>query len=188
MKRISTRNKKYFITASTALLVSLLIISSNHVLADGLTPEIESQIETYKEKLTRWSNDKDIIQAVKEMNARVVSMNNKTWESLAKDDPKVIKYQQSTAGKKLTSWQKDKQLGKLFLRDNNGNFVAGSKKPAIFNIAERKAFAEAITGKPWNSKKAKPDPTTRLTSVQISAPVIQKGKSIGVIHTSLIVE
>jgi len=172
----------------SAILFVVIIISSDQAFSAGLTPEIESKIAAYKEKLTNWGNDKDIIKAVKEMNAQVVSMSNPTWKSLPKDSPKVMKFQNSTAGKKLTGWQTDKSLGKLFLRDQKGNFVAGSKKPAIYNIVDRKAFTKAITGKPWNSSKAKADPTTKLNSVQISVPIISNGKNIGIIHTALIIE
>jgi len=192
MKQKISWNKKCCTALSTALFSGVLmtsgLINNGNVFAGELTPEVNSQIQAYKEKLSKWSSDKDIIKAVEEMNARAVSMSNQTWKTLAKDTPEVMKFQKSTAGKKLTDWQKDKLLGKLFLRDGKGNLVASSKKPAIFNISERKAFTKAITGNAWSSAKAKPDPTTNLASIQISAPVISKGKSIGVIHTSLIIE
>jgi len=187
MKQLASWNKKCCTTLTTTLCAAVFL-SSGQVLADSFPTEMTSKIELYQEKLAKWSNDKDIIAAVKEMNARIVSMNNKTWKSLAKDNPKVMGYQQSTAGKKLTDWQKDKSLGKLFLRDTKGNFVAGSKKPAIYNIVDRKAFTKAITGKSWNSTKVKPDPTTNQRSIQISVPVQSNGKNIGIIHASLIVE
>lgn len=187
MNRIILRNNSG-IPIFASILFVILTVCSVQVMAGDLTPEVEAKIKAYKQKLTQWSNDADIIKAVEEMNARVVKMNNKTWKDLAQDDPEVMKYQKTSAGKKLTDWQKDKSLGKLFLRDHKGNLAAGSKKPAVYNIAERRPFLEAMAGKTWNSNMVKPDPTTKLSSIQISAPVISNGKKIGVIHTSLIVE
>ncbi len=119
-------------------------------------------------------------------NKHKVKMNNKKWKKLSASDAKVKPFLTSSAGKKLFTWEQDKTLGKLFLRDKTGNLVAGSKKPAIFNIAKRPAFAKAIRGKVWNSKKPKADPTTKLSSIQLSIPVVSNGKKIGVLHTSII--
>jgi len=166
------------------LLISIFSFSSVH--AGDLSPELQVKLDVYKTKLAEWAKDPDIINAVMLANKTKTNMNNKEWKSLSASDAKVKSFLSSTAGKKLNSWEKDKSLGKLFLRDGKGNFVAGSKKPAIFNIAKRPAFAKAIRGKVWNSKKPKADPTTKVSSIQLSIPVISNGKKIGVLHTSII--
>ena len=167
---------------------ALCFVTSTTVLAE-LSTDTQSKVKAYQDKLAAWAQDKDVINAIKSMNAETMnSMNNKDWKSLPANDPIVEKYISNPAGKKLSTWQQDKALGKLFIRDQKGNFVAGSKKPAIYNISDRPPFKNAIQGKTWNSKKAKKDPTTNLSSVQLSRPVISEGKNIGIIHTAIILE
>lgn len=163
------------------------LFSSMQAMAE-LTPEVKNKISSYQEKLASWAKDPEVVNAIKAMNGQTVSMSNSDWKTLSAEDPLVEKYVSSDAGKKLSDWQKDKSLGKLFLRDKNGNFVAGSKKPAIFNISDRPPFKNAIAGKSWHSKKAKKDPTTNLSSIQLSHPVSSDGENIGIIHTAIILE
>ncbi len=166
------------------LTAAFFFLSSAH--AGDLSPDLQAKLETYKSRLSQWAKDPVIINAVKQANSSKTSMDNKTWKALSATDAKVKPFLSSSAGKKLFSWEQDKSLGKLFLRDSKGNLVAGSKKPAIFNISNRPAFTKAIRGKIWNSKKPKADPTTKLSSIQLSIPVVDNGKEIGVLHTSII--
>ena len=180
IKALNSLRGKFLIT----LTISLFCFSYAH--AADLPPELQVKLDVYKTKLSEWSKDPVIIEALKKANSNKTKMNNKTWKSLSASNSKVQPFLSSAAGIKLYTWERDKSLGKLFLRDSKGNFVAGSKKPAIFNIAKRPAFSKAIRGKIWNSKKPKADPTTKLSSIQLSIPVIDNGKKIGVLHTSII--
>ncbi len=173
-----------FVQIISALLISLLSFSA--VQATELSPELQTKLNIYKIKLTEWAKNPIIVKAVMRSNNSKTKMDNKTWQSLPASNAKVRALLSSKAGKRLLDWDKDKSLGKLFLRDNKGNFVAGSKKPAIFNISNRPAFTKAIRGKIWNSKKVKADPTTKLSSIQLSIPVRHSGKEIGILHTSIL--
>ena len=167
---------------------ALFLLASTTAMAE-LSADTQSKVKIYQDKLATWAQDSDVIDAIKAMNAATMnSMNNNVWKALASGDPIVEKYISNPAGKKLSTWQKDKSLGKLFIRDQKGNFVAGSKKPAIYNISDRPPFKQAIQGKTWNSKKVKKDPTTNLSSIQLSHPVVSDGKNIGIIHTAIILE
>lgn len=166
------------------LTAALFFISTAQ--AGDISPDLQAKLDTYKSRLSQWAKDPVIINAVKKANSNKASMDNKTWKSLSASDAKVKPFLTSSAGKKLYGWEQDKSLGKLFLRDGKGNLVAGSKKPAIFNISSRPAFTKAIRGKVWNSKKPKADPTTKISSIQLSIPVVDGGKEIGVLHTSII--
>ncbi|HED16795.1 MAG TPA: hypothetical protein ENI64_08300 [Gammaproteobacteria bacterium] len=168
--------------------LATFIFSVSTATAGDLNPKTQNKVDAYKQKLATWAQDPDVISAVKKANKQDTNMDNAKWKAMNKNDGKVLSYQSSSAGKKLTKWNKDKSLGKLFLRDKKGNYVAGSKKPAIYNIASRPAFSKAEPGQGWNSSKVKPDPTTNLASIQVSYPVISNGEKIGVIHTSVIVE
>jgi len=176
---------------NSKLLMSVLatfLLSMSTVTAGELNAKTQGKVDAYKQKLATWAQDPDVISAVKQANQKSAKMDNARWNGMSKTDAQVLSYQSSSAGKKLTGWNKDKSLGKLFLRDKKGNYVAGSKKPAIYNIASRPAFSKSEPGQGWNSTKIKPDPTTNLASIQVSYPVISDGKKIGVIHTSVIVE
>lgn len=169
---------------TSTLLITLLSFSSAQ--AGDISPDLQVKLDVYKTKLTEWAKDPVIVKAVLQANDNNPKMDNKIWKSLSSADAKVQPFLTNSAGKKLFSWEKDKSLGKLLLRDKKGNLVAGSKKPAIFNIAERPAFTQAIRGKTWHSKKITADPTTKLSSIQLSIPVKDNGKEIGVLHTSII--
>ena len=177
--------RTFYLTASSLLLITTFNLPSAH--ATDLSPALQVKLDIYKTKLAQWAKDPEIIKAVIQANKSKPSMSNKTWETLTPSNARVQSMLTSQAGKKLSAWDKDKSLGKLFLRDGNGNFIAGSKKPAIYNIANRPAFSKAIRGKIWNSKKPKADPTTKLSSIQLSTPVKNAGKEIGVLHTSILV-
>ena len=168
---------------SVTLIASLFF--TGVVSAGDISPELQAKIDAYKVKLAQWAQNPTVVKAVEQANSNTAKLTNEQWKSLPETDPKVLSFQQSEAGRLLTELQNDKSLGKLFLRDSKGNFVAGSKKPAIFNIGDRKAFTQAMSVGTWNSNKVKPDPTTKISSVQLSTPVMSNGKKIGVIHTSL---
>ena len=74
------------------------------------------------------------------------------------------------------------------LRDEKANLVAASIKPLLFNNLARPVYTMAIKGQVWAAAEIKPDPTTGIKSVQASAPVMDGGKVIGVIHTGITVE
>jgi len=182
-KKFSWKN----VGVSSFVVGGVLMFASAQVMAE-LSADVQSKIKTYQGKLATWAKDPDVISAINTMNSESSSMDNKSWKALSAEDPVVEKYLSSSAGKKLSAWQQDKTLGKLFIRDKNGNFVAGSKKPAIYNISDRAPFKNAMKGSAWNSKKAKTDPTTKLPSVQLSYPVISGGQNIGIIHTAIILD
>lgn len=153
--------------------------------AAELNPDVQKRVEQYKQKLSEWAQDPTIIKAVQAANEKPPTISNDQWKSLPDSDPAVTNYQTNDAGKQVAKWQGDKNLGKIFVRDGNGNLVAGDQKPALFNIADRPVYTNAIRGKVWADNSANPDPTTKTPAVQISAPVISGGKTIGLIHTAV---
>ena len=187
MKQVKTRTL-IFLHTFIAILFSTTFFISNESVAAGLSPDVENKIALYKKKLEQWSKDPEIVTAVIKMNTASASISNEKWKNLTNNDPLVKRYLSSTVSKKLSTWQEDKSLAKLFLRDKLGNLVAGSKKPAIFNISKRKAFTQASVDSAWHSKTVKSDPTTNQNAIQISTPVVSEGKKIGVLHTALIIE
>jgi hypothetical protein len=166
----------------------IALCSATNVSADPITPELQAKVEQYKKKLTDWATNPAVIAAVKNSNAKgglVAGMSNQKWEELKDNDPVVTGFQTSAAGKYLTTLEEDKGINKLYARDEKGNLVAGSNKPALYNNSVRPPFKNAIGGKPYSDPEAKADPTTLISSVQVSVPIMSDGKPIGVLHTAV---
>lgn len=178
-----------WVSFSNLLSFALLTMFSTQTFAEPIGPELNTKVNEYQKKLAEWAQDPVLIKALQKANSSSApKLNNKTWKAISKSDPIALSYQTSGAGRLLTKLQKDKNLGKLFLRDKNGNLVAGSKKPAVFNIADRPPYINAMRGKQWAASKSKSDPTTNLKSVQASTPVMSNGEIIGILHTSVIAQ
>lgn len=153
--------------------------------AKEISPQMEAKINAYKQKLSEWAANPAIVNAVKEANSKGTSITNEQWQQLSEQDPKVSEFKNNAVGKLLTKWEADKTINKLFVRDAKGNLVAGNSKPALYNIAEKPSFNNAIKGQAWADSEVKPDPTTKIESVQLSVPVKDGSKIIGIIHTSI---
>ena len=66
--------------------------------------------------------------------------------------------------------------------------IASSTKALIYNAASRAAFTGAMKGKAWSAPVVKPDTTTQKNSVNISDPVMDGGKIIGVMNAAISAE
>lgn len=172
----------------SVLCASLMALSvSGTAFADPIPAAAQGQVDSYKKKLGEWGSNPQVVAAVREANSKggmLPGMSNGKWEELSEKDPSVMAFQTSPAGKQVSKWEEDKALGKVFVRDEKGNLVAASNKPLLFNNATRQAFQNGIKAA-WADNQVKPDPTTQKKSVQLSAPVLDGGKAIGVIHASL---
>jgi len=188
MKHATTYN--LFATRISQVIFGLGILLFVSAANADLTPDAQAKADKYKQKLTEWAADPAVIAATKSANSTgpIPGMTNGKWEELSESDPAVTGILANAPSKLLSKWEEDKALNKLYLRDMNGNFVAGSSKPLLYNNANREFFKEAIKGNAWNQPAAKPDPTTQIKSIQVSAPVKDGGKTIGVIHTAVTVE
>lgn len=160
--------------------------------AAPIPAQMQAKVDKYKEKLAKWAGDPVIVSAVKAANAKgpLPGMSNSKWIELGDKDPVVTAFQTSPAGKLVTQWEADKNLGKLNVRDDKGNLVAASSsaKPLLYNNGTKPPFVNGIKGEPWAASQMKPDPTTQRNSVQIAAPVLDNGKPIGVIHSAVQVQ
>lgn len=155
-----------------------------------LSSELQAKVDKYKARLTEWARNPVLLTAVREANegGTLAGMTNAKWDSLADTDPMVTAFQTNPAGRVLTGLEEDKGISKLYLRDAKGNIVASSNKPILFNNSNRAPFAEAFKGKPFAAQEVKPDTTTQIKGVQLSVPVMDGGKPIGVLQTSVVAE
>ncbi len=173
---------------STLFLHTLLAF--NLASAEPVSPELQLKVEKYKRKLVEWAADPDLIAAVIESNTkgRIEHLSNSHWAKLTIDDPIVTKLNHNGAAQKLTLWEEDKMLEKLNLRDKKGYlaaFASLTTKPLLYNAAARPPVMNGLKA-PWSATEAKPDPTTKALSVQISAPVLYNGEIVGVLHSSVL--
>lgn len=172
------------------LMAAVFSLQASSALAD-LPADIAAKVEVYKKKLVDWAANPTIVQAVKDANAKgglIPGMTNGKWDELAENDPQVTATLITPASKLVKQWEADKGINKLFVRDAKGNMVAGSGKSLVYNAAARPPVKEAMKGKPWNASEIRPDPTTQIKSVHVSAPILDGGTVIGVIHTAVTAE
>ena len=168
----------------------IAICSATNVHADPIPADAQAKVDSAKKKLVDWSSNPVVVAAIKESNAKggLAGVTNAKWDDMADTDAAVKGLTSSVAGKQVTKWETDDTaLNKIILRDEKGNAVAYSShsgKPILYNNATRAPFKNGLAGV-WADKEAKPDPTTQKKSVQVSAPVMDGGKAIGVIQAAV---
>jgi hypothetical protein len=169
--------------------VALVAVTPIGALAEDLPADLQAKIEAYKTKLAQWASSPVVVAAVKASNQNgglAPGMGNAKWDELSDSDPLVQGTKTSDAGKLLSDWAKDSGISKLYLRDKDGNIVAGDSKPFFYNNGKKPVFANAIKGQPWSGGEVKPDPTTQVKGVHLSVPVLDGSTPIGVLHTSVV--
>jgi len=178
---------------SVVLVGAVIAFFVGNTRAEPISSDAQAKADHFKKKLVEWAASPAVIAAVKESNSKggLPGLSNAKWDDLADTDPLVKGLSSSVAGKQVTKWEgEDKALNKLNLRDEKGNLAAfsgGSGKPLLYNNAPRPPFKNGLNGA-WSDKEIKPDPTTQKKSVQISAPIMDGGKAIGVIHGAVEVQ
>lgn len=152
-----------------------------------LPADVQARVDSYKKKLVAWAADPAVVKAVAAANEKggVAGMNNAKWEELADDDAAVQSTIKAPICQQLRQWEEDKGINKLYLRDQKGNVVAGVARTLLYNASSRPHIAAALKGEVAQGKDVKPDPSTQVKSVQLAVPVLDGGKTIGVMHTAV---
>ena len=174
------------IVRSLVLALGLSLASAANA---ALPAEIQAKVDNYKKTLSEWAADPLVVKTTNEANARgSVGMSNAKWDELADNDPAIQATLTSPVSQKLRKWEEDKGINKLYLRDKNGNVIAGVTRTTLFNAAKRPHIAAALKGEMAHTDEIKPDPSTQVKSVQLAVPVLDAGKVIGVLHTAISAE
>lgn len=162
--------------------------------ANALSPVMQAKVDKYKQKLIEWARRPEVVKAVKDANSKggLPDMNNVKWLDLSKEDPGVAAIMNNDASKVLKDLTANEAgISKLYLRDKEANLVAGNSdaKPLLYNNAQRPPFKMPFSkAAPWAADEIKPDPATQVEGVHVGVPVLDGGKPIGVLHSSVIAE
>jgi len=173
------------------LLIALtLLFPVAPLLAGDITSKMQTRIDAYKKQATAWAADSAIVDAVKDANAKgpIEGMGNAKWRELKETDAVVQSFTTNPTGQLLTKWMNaDAQgINKVVLSGNKSQRVAFTSMPAIYIGKGKPNFDTSMNdGKVWQQDESKPDPSTNIDTVQISAPIKDGGKVIGVLLVSL---
>lgn len=153
---------------------------------------LKSRVSRYKKYLANLAANPLLVAVVREANKKSFSdhISNSEWKLLAEDDPKVLRLNKNETGEMLAKFEKSLAFEKLNVRDAKGYLAAFSSdntKPLVYNAASRPGFENGLKGL-WSASEIKPDPTTGKMAVQIAAPIMDEGKVIGVVHSSVTAE
>ncbi len=182
---------KHRLIAFIAVLFATTLLShAGPAVAGDITPKMQAKIDVYKKQAAAWAADTEIVKAVKEANAKgpIAGMGNAKWRELKENDPLVHGFVTNPTGQLLTKWMNaDAQgLNKIVLSGDKSQRVAFTSMPAIYIGKGRPNFDTSMNdGKVWQQDESKPDPSTNIDTVQISAPVKNGDKVIGVLLVSL---
>jgi hypothetical protein len=172
------------------VLLGILCVFNIAAASAQLPADLQAKVDRYKHKLVEWAAHPTIIAAVKKANSAngASAIDNAQWEGMTDMDPPVTAILLSPSSTLVQRWEEDTGINKLYVRDKDGNLVAGSSKPLLYNVSAREAFKQAFAGNVWNSDEIKEDPTTQIKSIQISAPIKDHGVIIGVLHSAVTAE
>lgn len=181
-----------FTCSVTRLLLATLalLFTTTPLLAGDITPKMQPKIDQYKKQAVSWAADPLIVQAVKDANAKgpIAGMGNAKWKELKESDPVVSGFVTSPTGQLLTKWMNAdaKGINKIVLSGEKSQRVAFTSMPAVYLGKGRPNFDTSMNEeKVWQQDESKPDPSTNIDTVQISAPVVDGGQVIGVLLVSL---
>lgn len=160
------------------------------VLAGDVTAKMQPKIDAYKKQAVAWAADPLIVKAVKDANTTgpIAGMGNAKWRDLKESDAVVKGLVDNPAGQLLTKWMNAdvKGINKIVLSGDKSHRVAFTSMPAIYLGKGRPNFDTSMgDGKVWQQGESKPDPSTNIDTVQISAPVKDGNTVIGVLLVSL---
>lgn len=176
--------------ASIAFFTAFLFTGS--ALAGDVTPKMQPKIDAHKKQMAAWAADPLIVKAVKEANTKgpIPMMGNAKWRELKESDPIVTAFINNPAGQLMRKWQNAdaKGINKIVLSGDKSHRVAFTDMPAVYIGRGKPNFDISFNdGKVWQQGESKPDPSTNIDSVQISAPVKDGDKIIGVLLVALTV-
>lgn len=179
-------NYAYILTVAVCGLFAFAPASAQQ----DVTPKMQPKIDAYKKKIQDWAAHPELVKDVKESNAKgpVPGMANAKWRELKENDPAVEIFVKNSVGQLVTKWMNEdsKGINKVVVSGDKSQRIGFTSMPAIYIGKGRPNFDTSFDeGKVWQQAQVQPDPSTHIPTVQISAPVKDGGKVIGVLLVSL---
>lgn len=173
-----------------AIAVCGLFCSAPASAQQDVTAQMQPRIDAYKKKIQEWAAHPELVKNVKEANAKgpVPGMANAKWRELKENDPAVENFVKNPVGQLVTKWMNEdaKGINKVVVSGDKSQRIGFTSMPAIYIGKGRPNFDTSFDeGKVWQQAQIQPDPSTQIPTVQISAPVRDGGKTIGVLLVSL---
>lgn len=174
-----------------AFVVFLLIMAPMVVLGQKITDsEVQKLIEPKIRSVMIFAKNPTLIQAVRKQNSENLSLDeikkrDQEWSSTKELTSFKLSLQQSKAGEFLKNLvETNPAFNEAFLTDNQGANVAAYPATSDYWQGDEEKWTIAFNGgrgqQPFIGKLEK-DESTGIVATQISAPVIDQGKTIGVL-------
>jgi hypothetical protein len=182
-----TRGKReggHTMTTMVATILGFVLIGTVHAAETTVTPEMQSTLDAQKKVIAAWAADPVLAAAVRAQNEKgpIPGMDNAVWKATPRSDPLVQAFQKTPAGVWLTGKLKasDGLFTEAFLSAAKGEKVAFVEKTTSYIHSGSAKFNVPMSGKEWQGQPEF-DESTQVYAVQISTPVPDNGKTIGVL-------
>ena len=177
--------KKLFAIVSLGLFLVVFNVAS--------AEEAPASIKNLAPSLADWGKNPVLIAAVKEQNAKGVSLDkikemDKTWMATSGIDDAMKALMNNSAAKELLKFESSKPyFTEVFLMDNQGANVAMTNKTSDYWQGDEPKFTESFAGGKGaiHIGDVKFDKSAQAYVVQISVPVISGDRAIGAITYSV---
>jgi hypothetical protein len=156
-----------------------------------LTPAMVKAIASkYQKQIAEWAAHPTVVKAVQDSNKQgpIPGMANAKWREVKAADPVAMQFVSGPAGQLLVRWMKEDggTINRIVLTGDRGHRVAFTELPAAYLGKGRPNFDVSFDeNKFWQQPQIQPDPVTQLPTIQISHPVREGGKAIGVLLVAL---
>ena len=173
-----------------ALAACAVFLSGQAAAQQDVTAKMQLKIDTYKKKIEQWAAHPELAKGVKEGIAKgpTPGMANAKWRELKEQDPLVESFVKNPVGQLVTRWMNEdpKGINKIVVSGDKSQRIGFTSMPAIYIGKGRPNFDTSFEqDKVWQQAQVQPDPSTQIPTVQISAPIKDGGKVIGVLLVSL---
>lgn len=167
-----------------ATILGLVLVGTVHAADSAVTPKMQSTLDAQKKVIAAWAADPVLVAAVKAQNKKgpIPGMDNAAWKATPRSDPLVQALQKNPAGVWLTGKLKtsDGLFTEAFLSAAKGEKVAFVEKTTSYTHAGSVKFDVPMSGKEWQGEPEFGE-SSQVYAVQISTPVLDNGKTIGVL-------
>lgn len=150
-----------------------------------VSPAVQAELDRQKTIIAQWAANPELVRAVKEQNAKgpLPGMDNAKWKGLRRGELIVRNFQMNRTAKFLKArlTEGGGAYGEAFLSAAHGEKVAFVEKTTSYiHKGSPKFDVPFQAGQYWQGKPELDD-SSQMYNVQVSVPVVDVGKPIGVL-------